>query len=188
MNKKLLPFLFLLVLGQSSAVAHASNGEIDIVDTVIRVEDGDTLKISSGEWIRLADVDAPEINETGYDEAKAALFGLTLAREVCLDADDINGDFKRDQYGRLVCVVYVAHNSTHYWNINKELLERQVVTLWDYSNEFDPNTWTLYIHKETIPEFTSILVPAIFILTTLIMITFCKKSRNKKPLQKLSTH
>ena len=41
--------------------------------TVVRVVDGDTLDVSSGERVRLIGIDTPEVGECGDDEAAAVL-------------------------------------------------------------------------------------------------------------------
>jgi len=67
-----------------------------------------------------------------------------LNKKVYLDVDDLH---VMDAYNRLVCVVYVDYNSTHVLNVNEWLLENGYVELSDYSNEFDPSTWMLYLRK-----------------------------------------
>lgn len=62
--------------------------------TVTRVVDGDTVDLSTGERIRLAGVDAPELDQPGGAEAQAALVGLALDRPVTLH------DAKPAAYGR----------------------------------------------------------------------------------------
>lgn len=71
---------------------------------VTRIIDGDTFEISSGDTIRLADVDTPEWYEQGSNEATNALSILIDSKKVFLDIDDT---YRTDRYGRLVCVVYV---------------------------------------------------------------------------------
>ena len=49
-------------------------------------------------------------------------------------------------HGRLIAVIYVKHDSTHYKNVNKALLNQGVVDLTDYTNnEFNPSSWRLYV-------------------------------------------
>ncbi|MGH9927227.1 MAG: thermonuclease family protein [Nitrososphaeraceae archaeon] len=74
-----------------------------IITTVI---DGDTLEIRTNEGaattIRLALVDAPEINELGYNEAKDFVTQNCLHKPATVDPDN-NQDLS---YGRLVALVY----------------------------------------------------------------------------------
>jgi predicted ATP-grasp superfamily ATP-dependent carboligase len=74
-------------------------------------------------------------------------------------------------------VVYVSYNSTHYKNVNKALLDAGLAEKRDYSNEFDPNTWTLYASKDAIPEFQPLLVLSALSMLTLPAVIICRKKR-----------
>ena len=117
--------------------------EVDETTQVTSVKDGDTFDIP-GDAVRLADINAPEYTtEPGYSIAKYALADMVGGKTVYLDTDQKSG---RDQYDRLIAVVYVKVNSTHYMNVNKALVLRQVATVYDYANnEFDPSKWALYV-------------------------------------------
>ena len=73
---------------------------------IIKVIDGDTLDIRTDDGdvitIRLTLVDAPEMNELGYDEAKDFLCQSCLDKPVTIDPDNNQGL----SYGRLVALVY----------------------------------------------------------------------------------
>lgn len=118
--------------------------EIDEVSTCTYVIDGDTFEILSGNRIRLADIDAPEKDEWRYQEASIALSTLIHNKKVYLDIDDLN---RADRYGRLVCLVYIDFNSTHYLNVNEALLVAGYADVWDYQNEFNPRLWILFVEK-----------------------------------------
>lgn len=119
--------------------------KFDLVSQVSLVVDGDTFDIASGDRIRLADVNAPEQGEIGYEQAGEILEQLVYGETVYLDVDDI---YRWDVTGeRLVCVAYVSHNSTHYINVNKELLFMDYAVVWDQDNEFNPTTWSRYVSK-----------------------------------------
>lgn len=157
-------------------VQSSCSGEIDMTTVVSWVIDGDTFDTTSGERIRLADVDAPEYEEIGYNEAKNLLISLIYDKEVHLDIDDI---YRTDPYDRLVCVVYLQYNSTHFMNINKALLVEDVAVVNDYDNEFNPYTWSLYCPIEAIPEFPSFLVLPLFILATLPVAIFYRRKHSQ---------
>ncbi len=71
---------------------------------VTRVLDGDTLNVDGGGRIRLALVDAPELNEPGGPEARDYLANLCLGSIALIDVDDFQiGD---DPFGRVLAVVY----------------------------------------------------------------------------------
>ena len=122
--------------------------EIDKVTVVSWVIDGDTFETTSGDRIRLADIDAPEEGESGYFEARDLLVELVYDKTVYLDIDDI---YRTDKYDRLVCVVYADRNSTHLFNVNKALVDLYFAVVQDYDNEFDPYAWSLIVQKETNP-------------------------------------
>lgn len=118
--------------------------EIDIISTAVSVYDGDTFTLATGERVRLADIDAPEMGETGSLEARDYLSLLVRQKTVYLDVDD---KYRTDRYGRFVCVVYVDHNSTHYLNVNRALLEGGLAEAKNYDNEFDPRSFVAYLPK-----------------------------------------
>ena len=53
--------------------------------TFVYVDDGDTFQTAKGEWIRLANVDAPNSGEDGYTEAKNILSNLILNKEIAYE-------------------------------------------------------------------------------------------------------
>ena len=68
--------------------------------SVIRVIDGDTFETAEHQHIRVASVEAPELNRCGGPEAKAELEKLVLEKPVYLKV------IYRDPYQRLVSFVY----------------------------------------------------------------------------------
>ena len=108
------PLVVSLCLLCSAAIA----GE-QIVGKVARVFDGDSFIVTSasGERIevRLAGIDAPEKNQPYADNARAALRGLILDRDLRLEVLDV------DQYGRKVAR---AFRQTDGLDINAELIRR----------------------------------------------------------------
>jgi endonuclease YncB( thermonuclease family) len=159
MKRSALSSAISILLLLSTMLIFCVNGEVDETSTVTRVIDGDTFDISTGERIRLADVDTPESGEAGYSEAKSFMAGLIGGKTVYLDIDDVT---RTDPYGRLVCVVYVDYNSTHYENVNKALLIGNYAVVYDFdNNEFSPYSWSLYLLKEAVPEPTQSPGPSI---------------------------
>jgi hypothetical protein len=122
--------------------------EVDKVDFVTKVIDGDTFDISSGERIRLADVDAPEYYEYGYSEATDYLSSLISGETVYLDVDDIYIYDYNGEGDRVVCIAYLDYNSTHWINVNKALLDEGHALISNYYNEFYPFTWSLHVPKD----------------------------------------
>lgn len=70
---------------------------------VVKVIDGDTLDIETGERIRLSGIDSPERGECYYKESKSALANLTLNKTIAIQQDITN----KDKYGRLLRYIYL---------------------------------------------------------------------------------
>ena len=142
--------LISITLGTYYLLISVFSIEIDATSIATYIVDGDTFDISSGDRIRLADVDTPERDEAGFYEASEFLSLLIYHKKVYLDIDDIN---IYDTYGsRLVCLVYVDYNSTHFLNVNKALLVGDYAYISDYDNEFSPYEWTLLAPKPSTNE------------------------------------
>jgi endonuclease YncB( thermonuclease family) len=142
MNSKKCIFVILLscsLVFSSQLFSMVYAFEIDQVATCTYVYDGDSFETTFGE-VRLADIDAPEYNDTSRD----ALVALIHNEEVFLDVDDI---YQTDPYGRYVCVTYIEVNATHLLNVNQYLLDNGFAVVTNYNNEFNPASWTLYTSK-----------------------------------------
>jgi micrococcal nuclease len=71
--------------------------------TVTKVIDGDTIVIEGGYHVRYIGIDAPEVGEFYYLEAKQINEGLVEGKKVRLERDISD----KDSYGRLLRYVYV---------------------------------------------------------------------------------
>lgn len=143
-KRNFLVFLFMLLLSLTFLlILPFPIVEIDMVDRVVEVFDGDTFETLEVKSVRLADIDAPEIDEVGYEEAKVFLKSLVGNKLVYIDIDD----YGSTTWGRTVCLVYVRYNSTHLLNVNKELVDSGHAVVWDHeNNEFDPYAWTEFVN------------------------------------------
>lgn len=74
-------------------------------NVVVRVIDGDTIELSSGQRVRYIGIDTPERDECFYLEAKAVNEQLVLNKKVKL-VKDVS---ETDKYGRLLRYVYVEN-------------------------------------------------------------------------------
>jgi endonuclease YncB( thermonuclease family) len=177
MRSKILSFLTLTALiCLHVTIVYGSSGEIDAATIVNNIVDGDTFDTSLLGRVRLADINAPEYGYSGYSEAKDFLYDLVYWKAVYLDIDEYpNGTYRKDPYNRLVCVVYIDYNSTHYENVNKAMLVNDKAILSNYPNEFDPSTWTLHVSRDSIPEFPSFLILLLSMTATLLASIFCRK-------------
>jgi len=105
---------------------------------VKNVVDGDTIDVHFNIYgirrVRLVGIDAPEIGEDGYGEAKEFLNETCMWEAVKLDVDDME---QYDSYYRLLAVVYV--NET---NLNEKLVkEGYAEVMYIPPSEFDSREW-----------------------------------------------
>jgi hypothetical protein len=114
--------------------------EIDETTTCTRIIDGDSFETSFGE-IRLADIDCPDRNDPGYEQAADVLSSLILNQQIYLDIDDVYGT---DQYDRYVSMCYVKVSDSQYLNVNKYLVDNDYAVISNFNNEFNPSSWQLY--------------------------------------------
>ena len=70
---------------------------------IVEIVDGDTVILSSGERLRLANIDAPEQEEPYYEEAKQFLAELALGKTARLEFPAR----RRDKYGRLLAYMFI---------------------------------------------------------------------------------
>jgi len=82
--------------------------------TVVEVSDGDTLKLSDGKIFRLYGVNAPEVKEPYFEEAKAFTQNLVLGKEINFEQEE---NYKVDKFGRELGYVLVGRV-----NLNIELV------------------------------------------------------------------
>jgi len=115
--------------------------EIDRTDTVYNIVDGDTLDATSVGRIRLADIDTPEVGQSGAAAATNYLSSLVNNKLIYIDVDDV---YVTDIYGRTVAVIYVRYDDERLLNVNLALVNHGYADFDNYPNEFNPNDWTLY--------------------------------------------
>ncbi|MET1101290.1 MAG: thermonuclease family protein [Pyrodictiaceae archaeon] len=161
--------------------------DIDAIAVVTRVVDGDTIyakavlfldkhvrELVLSEWgmvfkVRLADINAPELNTQAGIEAKKFLESLippgTL---VYLDVDDL---YVFGRYGRVIAVVYKPINTTVLLNVNLLLVKKGYARPVDYPNEFKPYTWSLYVSPPELARFNETSQPYIMVHTVATTLT-----------------
>jgi len=89
--------LLLLVPTLAGAIRFTSRNQVG--DKVVSIIDGDTFKLENNQTVRLASIDAPEINYCYGPQAKSALSKLLLNQRVILLEP------YSDQYHRVMAVV-----------------------------------------------------------------------------------
>ena len=72
--------------------------------SVTEVSDGDTLKLSDGKSFRLYGVNAPEVKESYFEEAKAFTQNLVLGKEISFEQE---ANYKVDKFGRELGYVFI---------------------------------------------------------------------------------
>lgn len=127
MNKKVLVASALIAIGVTISGGYTASA----ATTITKVYDGDTITLSTGERVRLLQIDTPELSpaECYAEEARSALVGLlnspgqlTLKTDPKLD--------KVDRYGRLLRYVYIGKT-----NINLKLVEIGAAAPYFYRGE-----------------------------------------------------
>ncbi len=149
----LILFIFLSCsLAIFPAVAKATLDEA--YGIVTNVVDGDTFDVTiektcpkviyNVERIRLADVDSPEMDSEMGLQARDFTYAVLKNKRVYLDIDDLSAN-GRDNYGRLICVVYLAGfygQPIAAPNFNRLLLDSGNAMSKNFTNnEFDPLDW-----------------------------------------------
>lgn len=121
-------FLALISLFTASQIADLG-GEPSIVTEleqrtveVVRIVDGDTIRIEGNMKVRLIGIDAPEIGECYYEESRDELIRLIQGKYVRLEKDIESVD----GFGRLLRYVYLPSDSLEEDDIfiNKHLLHQ----------------------------------------------------------------
>ena len=148
---------------------------------VIKVVDGDTFDVEGIGRIRLADVNTPEMDTEEGREAKEYVRGLCYHKRVYLDIDDL---YVTGKYGRIIAVVYVPYNKTHYVNLNQLLLQEGYAEARGYPNEFDPGDWMgpwEYVAVKPSPVYTPLPIPGFELLLAMsgVLVVMCLSRRKR---------
>lgn len=122
-NKKIIwgigiSIIILLIIGgiflvKPTGSAIEKDNEVNKKIIVSSVIDGDTIKLSTSEEVRLIGINAPEEGEKCYEEAKEYLEEWVLGKEVILEKDIED----KDQYGRLLRYIFIDN-----YNINQKMV------------------------------------------------------------------
>lgn len=104
--KQKLSFLGILVLLSSLGLnlyLYQRNNELETVYLVEKVIDGDSFILKNNQSVRLGNLDAPEDELCGAEQAKQRLEELILGKIVRLDV------FAHDRFNRPIALVYVGN-------------------------------------------------------------------------------
>jgi len=87
-------------------------------ESILKITDGDTIRINTGQDVRLLQIDTPEpmSSECYAAEATAVLKKLIFGKEIKLESEPVSGNM--DRYKRLLRYVFVAKT-----NVNLRMVE-----------------------------------------------------------------
>ena len=127
MNKKILVTAALIAIGVSISSGYTASA----ATTITKVYDGDTITLSTGEKVRLLQIDTPELSPTECygKEARSALVKLLNTPGQLSLKTDSKLD-KVDRYGRLLRYVFIGKT-----NINLKLVEIGAATPYFYKGD-----------------------------------------------------
>ena len=110
--------------------------------TVAEVSDGDTLKLSNGKTFRLYGINAPEVKEPYFEEAKAFTQNLVLGKEISFEQE---AKYKVDKFGRTLGYVFIGGV-----NLNIELVKNGLarVVLYEKRAKIKYQDELLFAEKE----------------------------------------
>jgi endonuclease YncB( thermonuclease family) len=99
-------------------------------ETILKITDGDTIRINTGEDVRLLQIDTPEpmSSECYASEATAALTKLIFGKTIRLESDSASANI--DQYKRLLRYVFVGKT-----NVNLKMVEIGAAAPYFYNGE-----------------------------------------------------
>ena len=155
---KIIIYITIISLFSTSSVYSSQSAEL--CGYIDRVVDGDTIWMDfvesykddfrgflEGSYkIRFADVNAPEISTVEGVESREALLSLIskYGNFACINVDD---KYVFDRYDRIVALVYLPFNNTHFINVNRYMVDNGYAIYVDYPNEFSPDKMPLYIKR-----------------------------------------
>ncbi len=87
----------------------------------VDVIDGNTIQVYGVGKVQLVQVKTPQLNESGFSNAKKFVEEKCLGKTVYLDIDDKQ---PQDKYGRTLAIVYTDTD-----DINKELIENELAEI-----------------------------------------------------------
>ncbi|MDP2906739.1 MAG: thermonuclease family protein [Nanoarchaeota archaeon] len=120
-KKEILLLLIILV------ITGCENNKLEGPYKVIKVIDGDTIKLNNSQIIRMSGINTPETGECYYQEARDKLTEMILEKDVFLEKDKTN----TDKYGRQLRYVYIDNLMT-----NSFLVENGYARVFDrYEND-----------------------------------------------------
>jgi endonuclease YncB( thermonuclease family) len=148
--------IMIIITAVLFSLVTAESISTDKTGTVSAVIDGSSFQLGSSEIIKLAAIDTPSPGQSGYSESKNYLTTLIQGKPVYLDTGVAA---TTDQQGRLLCIVYLDYNSTHYENVNMAMIQNGYAAPNNQnSNGFDIGTWTWFVSKQAPTSYPSAII------------------------------
>ena len=99
-------------------------------ESILKITDGDTIRINTGQDVRLLQIDTPEpmSSECFASEATAILTKLISGKEIRLESEPVSGNV--DRYKRLLRYVFVGKT-----NVNLRMVELGAAAPYFYNGE-----------------------------------------------------
>ncbi len=116
--------IFVLLVGSFFLFYHATSERETLDAQIVKVIDGDTIVITTGDKVRLKGINTPEKNQYLNVEATKYLEGF-----INNSAEIIS--FGKDRYGRMLGYVFVDGQ-----NLNEKILEKGFGHLYYYGKDF----------------------------------------------------
>ena len=99
-------------------------------ESILKITDGDTIRVNTGQDVRLLQIDTPEpmSSECFSSEATAILTKLISGKEIRLESEPVSGNV--DRYKRLLRYVFVGKT-----NVNLRMVELGAAAPYFYNGE-----------------------------------------------------
>ena len=97
---------------------------------VRRVVDGDTVVLSDGRTVRLAQIDAAERNECFHEEAAVILAEIAVTERTVVRVDGDPAVGSEDRYGRTLGYLFAGER-----NVNLELVRAGAASVWYFEGQ-----------------------------------------------------
>jgi endonuclease YncB( thermonuclease family) len=111
-----------IIISPENSTITTISDKFDIISKVVKVVDGDTIDLASGERVRLSIANTPERGQEGYALATQFTKNLCLGKDAKVDLDDGQ---KAGSFDRIIGLVYCGGE-----NLNERLIEGGYAVVW----------------------------------------------------------
>jgi hypothetical protein len=111
-----------IIISPENSTITTISDKFDLISKVVKVVDGDTLDLASGDRVRLSIANTPERGQEGFALATQFTKNLCLGKDAKIDFDDGQ---PQGSFGRIIGLVYCDGE-----NLNERLIEGGYATVW----------------------------------------------------------